>query len=156
MAEPLLSVIVTTYQRPQHLRRALTSLAVQVEVCDQFEVIIVDDGSQDQTSDVVAQARQLGEGVGDRFLKAQGGGKVTQSLAQVGKRLRLRFGEHAAEHRRRAQHGSPQGARQPRRRRRVRESRRRAAREHAAGSCGLRAERIRQVGEGRQGRKARG
>jgi glycosyltransferase involved in cell wall biosynthesis len=58
MAQPLLSVIVTTFQRPNHLRRALASLAMQTNVRDQFEVIIVDDGSQDDTYDVVVQARR--------------------------------------------------------------------------------------------------
>jgi glycosyltransferase involved in cell wall biosynthesis len=55
-----LSVIVTTYQRPGHLRRCLLSLAAQQDVAGQFEVIVVDDGSRDATPDVVARtAREV-------------------------------------------------------------------------------------------------
>jgi GT2 family glycosyltransferase len=50
-----LSVILTTYQRPKHLERCLASLALQRGVAGRFEVIVADDGSQDQTHDVVHQ-----------------------------------------------------------------------------------------------------
>ena len=59
MAAPLeISVVVSTYQRPGHLRRCLQSLAAQQGVDGQFEVIVVDDGSQDKTADMVAQFRR--------------------------------------------------------------------------------------------------
>lgn len=59
MAAPLeISVVVSTYQRPGHLRRCLQSLAAQQGVDGQFEVIVVDDGSQDETADLVAQVRR--------------------------------------------------------------------------------------------------
>lgn len=48
-----IAVIVTTYQRPQHLVRSLRSLALQKGVDGKFEVIIADDGSQDQTASIV-------------------------------------------------------------------------------------------------------
>jgi glycosyltransferase involved in cell wall biosynthesis len=55
-----LSVIVTTYQRPGHLRRCLLSLAAQQHMAGQFEVIVVDDGSRDSTSEMVARtAREV-------------------------------------------------------------------------------------------------
>jgi GT2 family glycosyltransferase len=55
-----LSVIVTTYQRPGHLRRCLLSLAAQQGVTGKFEVIVVDDGSRDGTADMVARtAREV-------------------------------------------------------------------------------------------------
>ena len=62
MSTPLeLSVIVTTYQRPGHLRRCLLSLAAQQGVAGKFEVIVVDDGSRDGTADMVARtAREVG------------------------------------------------------------------------------------------------
>jgi GT2 family glycosyltransferase len=58
VSSPLeISVVVSTYQRPRHLRRCLASLAAQQDVAGQFEVIVVDDGSRDETSDVVARFR---------------------------------------------------------------------------------------------------
>jgi GT2 family glycosyltransferase len=53
-----ISVVVSTYQRPGHLRRCLQSLAAQQGVDGQFEVIVVDDGSQDETPELVAQFRR--------------------------------------------------------------------------------------------------
>ena len=51
---PQVAVLVSTYQRPQHLRRCLHSLAAQQDVEGQFEVVVTDDGSTDSTPDVVA------------------------------------------------------------------------------------------------------
>jgi glycosyltransferase involved in cell wall biosynthesis len=51
--EPELSVILTTYERPLHLERSLASLAVQRNMAGRFEVVVVDDGSQDRTHEVV-------------------------------------------------------------------------------------------------------
>lgn len=48
-----ISVVVSTYQRPQHLRRCLLSLARQRHVSGRFEVIVTDDGSQDDTAALV-------------------------------------------------------------------------------------------------------
>src|SRR4051812_48553062 len=45
-----ISVILTTYQRPDHLERSLLSLAQQRNVAGKFEVIVADDGSDDETS----------------------------------------------------------------------------------------------------------
>ena len=50
-----LSVILTTYERPQHLERSLASLAQQQNMAGRFEVVVVDDGSKDRTHDVVRQ-----------------------------------------------------------------------------------------------------
>jgi glycosyltransferase involved in cell wall biosynthesis len=57
-AAPEISVVVSTYQRPWHLRRCLASLAVQQGVAGGFEVIVVDDGSQDDTPQVIADFRR--------------------------------------------------------------------------------------------------
>jgi len=51
-----ISVIVSSYQRPWHLRRCLASIHAQRDIDGQFEVIVVDDGSRDETPAVVAQA----------------------------------------------------------------------------------------------------
>lgn len=59
MPSPLdISVIVSTYQRPRHLRRCLASLAAQRDVAGRFEVIVADDGSRDETADMVAAFRE--------------------------------------------------------------------------------------------------
>lgn len=50
-----LAVIVTTYQRPWHLQWVLESIAAQTGVAGRFEVCVTDDGSLDETSNVVAE-----------------------------------------------------------------------------------------------------
>ena len=48
-----ISVIVSTFERPQHLQRCLLSFFGQRDVAGQFEVIVTDDGSSDHTPEVV-------------------------------------------------------------------------------------------------------
>ena len=50
-----LSVVLTTYQRPEHLERSLTSLALQQSMKGRFEVIVADDGSADRTHSIVRE-----------------------------------------------------------------------------------------------------
>lgn len=52
MPLPQVSIVVTTYQQPQHLLRVLTSIAAQ-RTAQSFEVIVTDDGSTDDTANVV-------------------------------------------------------------------------------------------------------
>lgn len=49
-----ISIIVSTYQRPEHLRRCLLSLENQRDVEGEFEVIVTDDGSEDSTLDMLS------------------------------------------------------------------------------------------------------
>ena len=49
-----LSLIVNTYQKPRHLELVLESIAAQVGVAGAFEVIVTDDGSLDDTPEVVS------------------------------------------------------------------------------------------------------
>ncbi|MDX1948675.1 MAG: glycosyltransferase [Pirellulaceae bacterium] len=54
MAHPELAIILTSYQLPGHLRRALESIACQ-RTRHSFEVIVADDGSRDETPTMVAE-----------------------------------------------------------------------------------------------------
>ena len=51
-----LSIIVPVYNDPENLREALARLADQTLVPDQYEVVVVDDGSTDGTPDVIRVA----------------------------------------------------------------------------------------------------
>jgi len=53
MVLPQIAIILSTYQRPDHLKRSLLSIAMQQDVSGKFEVIVTDDGSQDETPEVV-------------------------------------------------------------------------------------------------------
>jgi len=46
---------MSTYQRPAHLRRALQSIALQQGVEGRFELVVTDDGSTDETPEIVAE-----------------------------------------------------------------------------------------------------
>ncbi len=58
MPSPQISIIVTTYQRPANLRRVLASIAGQQGADGQFEVVVADDGSTDETPQVVQQFKK--------------------------------------------------------------------------------------------------
>lgn len=51
-----IAVIVSTFERPGHLEKCLASLAAQRGVEGRFEVIVTDDGSRDETLDLLAAA----------------------------------------------------------------------------------------------------
>lgn len=55
MPDPGISVVIPTFNRARLLDRTLTSLAAQEGLSAPVEVIVVDDGSTDDTPDVVAQ-----------------------------------------------------------------------------------------------------
>lgn len=50
-----ISVIVSTFERPQHLERCLASLEAQRGVEGRFEVVVADDGSRDRTLSLVRE-----------------------------------------------------------------------------------------------------
>ena len=55
-----IAVILSTFERPEHLRRSLMSLSLQRGVAGQFEVVVTDDGSTDHTFDVIREfAREV-------------------------------------------------------------------------------------------------
>ena len=49
-----LSVVVSTFERPRHLRLCLESIAAQTDVAGRIEVVVCDDGSRDATHAMVA------------------------------------------------------------------------------------------------------
>ena len=58
MSEPLVSVVIPSYNAEQTLKKTLLSVAAQMEQYSNFEVIIIDDGSTDKTSDIIHQFEQ--------------------------------------------------------------------------------------------------
>ncbi len=55
MKQPEIALLISTYQRSAHLRRALESIALQREVDGLLEVVVTDDGSTDETAEIVAE-----------------------------------------------------------------------------------------------------
>lgn len=55
MSLPEIAIVVSTFERPAHLRRVLVSIAAQRGVNGAMEVVVADDGSRDQTRQVVRQ-----------------------------------------------------------------------------------------------------
>jgi len=53
-ARPVISVVVATFRRPDRCIRLMNALAAQTLPADDFEVIVVDDCSGDNTGDVLA------------------------------------------------------------------------------------------------------
>lgn len=59
MRKPDIAIVVCTYRRPENLRRVLASIAGQRGVDGRFEVVVADDGSDDETAELCADfARQ--------------------------------------------------------------------------------------------------
>jgi len=58
--EPLVSVVVSTYNRPVRLTRLLASLRAQTLGPENFEVVVVDNGSGPETAEVLAAERGRG------------------------------------------------------------------------------------------------
>ncbi|GIH07815.1 hypothetical protein Rhe02_58820 [Rhizocola hellebori] len=52
MSEPLVSVVIPTYNRADELRETLTSLTAQRLAAQHFEVVVADDGSSDSTAEM--------------------------------------------------------------------------------------------------------
>lgn len=56
---PEIALLVSSYNRAEHLRRALLSIAAQQGVDGKIEVVVTDDGSTDHSHKVVEQFRNL-------------------------------------------------------------------------------------------------
>jgi glycosyltransferase involved in cell wall biosynthesis len=55
MSQPEIALLLSTYQRPAHLRRALASIALQAGVAGRMELVMTDDGSTDETAAIVQE-----------------------------------------------------------------------------------------------------
>jgi glycosyltransferase involved in cell wall biosynthesis len=55
MPKPEIALLLSTFQRPLHLRHALLSIALQRIEHGKIELVVTDDGSTDETADVVCQ-----------------------------------------------------------------------------------------------------
>src|SRR5215831_2020722 len=53
MSKPEIAVLVSSFERPGHLRRVLASIAAQRGVAGALEVVVTDDGSRDETPQLV-------------------------------------------------------------------------------------------------------
>ncbi|GAB6187346.1 glycosyltransferase [Thermopirellula anaerolimosa] len=53
MARPDVSIIISTYQRPRNLRLCLLAVTAQRDFPYKTELIVADDGSQDETAEIV-------------------------------------------------------------------------------------------------------
>lgn len=51
--QPEVALIVSTYQKPRHLRLSLASIAQQQGVKEKIELVVTDDGSTDETFEVI-------------------------------------------------------------------------------------------------------
>jgi glycosyltransferase involved in cell wall biosynthesis len=52
MADPAISVVIPTYNRRDELRQTLETLTAQEFPAKEFEVIVADDGSSDDSAEV--------------------------------------------------------------------------------------------------------
>jgi len=55
MSSPEIALLMSTYQRPRHLRLALESILLQRDVAGRLELVVTDDGSTDETPEIVAE-----------------------------------------------------------------------------------------------------
>jgi glycosyltransferase involved in cell wall biosynthesis len=55
MSQPEIAILVSSFERPRHLRRVLASIAAQRGVAGAIEVVVTDDGSRDETHRLIRQ-----------------------------------------------------------------------------------------------------
>jgi glycosyltransferase involved in cell wall biosynthesis len=61
MWSPLVSVVVSTHNRPRRLARLLAALRDQTVDCDRFEVVVVDNGSGPETALILEREKARGD-----------------------------------------------------------------------------------------------
>lgn len=55
MQSPEIALLMSTYQKPRHLRLALQSIALQDIASERMELVVTDDGSTDETLDIIRE-----------------------------------------------------------------------------------------------------
>ena len=55
MTEPTISVVLPAYNAEDHIGAALDSILNQTKYADRLQVLVIDDGSEDQTRQIVAE-----------------------------------------------------------------------------------------------------
>ena len=75
-SSPLISVVLATRDRAAHLRRAIDSVLAQTY--DRFELLVVDDASEDETAAVIAAVRD------DRVRGLRGAGRGAHAARNAG------------------------------------------------------------------------
>ena len=58
LVRPQVALILSTYQKPRHLKLVLASIALQQGVADKIELVVTDDGSTDETPRIVERFAQ--------------------------------------------------------------------------------------------------
>jgi len=87
---PIVSVIICTYNRAQSLERALNALKAQTYPTDKFEVIVIDDGSMDETKQMCERIKSHRPRFSYLRLEANGGLSCARNIGikrAQGKRL---------------------------------------------------------------------
>ena len=64
--KPRVSVVIPTYRRPDYIERCLKALLTQEFPPDEFEILVVDDGCDEETRQRVAEVQQQAESAGHR------------------------------------------------------------------------------------------
>jgi glycosyltransferase involved in cell wall biosynthesis len=85
VAEPEISVVAATHNRAARLRALLAGLRAQTLAADRFEVVIVDDGSADDTGAVLAE--EAAAGVLDLHVIRHASGQGPAAARNAGWRL---------------------------------------------------------------------
>lgn len=87
MSEPMFSVIIPSYNRADFLDRALRSVLAQT--CQDFEVIIADDGSTDRTPELIADWQRQFDGRLRVLWLAHGGAAAARNAGIAASRGRM-------------------------------------------------------------------
>src|ERR1700678_2794924 len=78
MTDPLISVLIDTYNHERYIEQAIVSVLEQDFPSDDVEILVVDDGSTDKTSSII---RRFVPRV--RYLRKENGGQASAFNAAI-------------------------------------------------------------------------